>query len=449
MFPTAYNILRATEEVKRDFVLTFSAQTTEVNKKLGNIFASGDIEFGTAFITLIRLALSHVQDNSAVIHKQLNDIINPLFPQVATNISLSSPISPPSLIRHNLEININNPNSTMAQNPQPIIPKMENPSKTHPKSPTTPKRVNNTENTRPIKKINKSVTRTNEIRPPQKIIPKSHDPMDVDSIDVTYHDSPQQQPINNAPVELLDNPWINVPLTIIHAVTQQDNVAHTQPKAQPCLTKIVTPESWPNVATSSNILSANDNTNVNKSSFPLQTVDDSIHSPPKNKNKNKNSQTYDARVPVSDIPGSLLSEKLNFLQGWFRGIDALKRIYVDEIFKTDYYVLQFDHLNTMRKLVRNFNEHSDAGATMTPIVYVRPTKDSIHSSPHNRCRGQHDQTFKIIDLDGTNKHIELAKEALLASTRNDVLQFLHEQPSTKELHFWINSTTYAKKLLDV
>ena len=94
MFSTAYNILGATEDVKKDFVATFSAQTTEVDKKLGNIFASGDIEFGTAFVTLIRLALNHAQDNSAVIHKQLNDIINPLFPQVATNISLSSPISP-------------------------------------------------------------------------------------------------------------------------------------------------------------------------------------------------------------------------------------------------------------------------------------------------------------------------------------------------------------------
>ena len=47
MFLTAYNILGVTEEVKKDFVTTFSAQTTEVDKKLGQHFAMGNIEFGT------------------------------------------------------------------------------------------------------------------------------------------------------------------------------------------------------------------------------------------------------------------------------------------------------------------------------------------------------------------------------------------------------------------
>ena len=80
MFITAYNILGTTGDRKRDFVSTFSAQTTDVDKKLGKIFAATDIEFGTAFITLIRLALSHAQDNSAILYKQLEDIINPLSP---------------------------------------------------------------------------------------------------------------------------------------------------------------------------------------------------------------------------------------------------------------------------------------------------------------------------------------------------------------------------------
>ena len=68
MFPTAYNILGATEDVKRDFVTTFSAQITEVDKKLGKLFAIGDVEFGMAFITLIRLALSHANDNTAILN---------------------------------------------------------------------------------------------------------------------------------------------------------------------------------------------------------------------------------------------------------------------------------------------------------------------------------------------------------------------------------------------
>ena len=87
MFPTAYNILGATEDVKKDFVVTFSAQTTEVDKKLGKLFAMGDVEFGTAFITLIRLALSHAKDNTAILNRQLDDIINPLYPHVTTNLS--------------------------------------------------------------------------------------------------------------------------------------------------------------------------------------------------------------------------------------------------------------------------------------------------------------------------------------------------------------------------
>ena len=68
MFSTAYNILGATEDVKKDFVATFSAQTTEVDKKLGKLFTMGDVEFGTAFITLIRLALSHANDNTAILN---------------------------------------------------------------------------------------------------------------------------------------------------------------------------------------------------------------------------------------------------------------------------------------------------------------------------------------------------------------------------------------------
>src|ERR1043166_3392034 len=94
MFPTVYNILEATEEVKRDFVLIFSSQTTDIDKKLGKIFATNDVEFETAFITLIHLALSHAQDNSTTIFRQLNEIINPLVLSVTTNVSSPFPSSP-------------------------------------------------------------------------------------------------------------------------------------------------------------------------------------------------------------------------------------------------------------------------------------------------------------------------------------------------------------------
>ena len=113
------------------------------------------------------------------------------------------------------------------------------------------------------------------------------------------------------------------------------------------------------------------------------------------------------------------------MQGWFRGINALKRIYVDEIFNMDYFVLQFDNLSTMKKLVRNFNDDSETGATMTPIVYVRPNTKSKHSSPHNRCRGQSELLFKVIDLDGSDEHIKSAKDAILALTHNDHQEILY------------------------
>ena len=55
----------------------------------------------------------------------------------------------------------------------------------------------------------------------------------------------------------------------------------------------------------------------------------------------------------------------------------------------------------------------------------KPKVMSKHASPHRN----HRQTFKVIDLDGTNEHIELAKKAILTLTHQDVIQFLHEQPS--------------------
>jgi hypothetical protein len=128
-------------------------------------------------------------------------------------------------------------------------------------------------------------------------------------------------------------------MEITPTVNHLNNVVHFQPNAQPIYN--ITETSSIN-ASSSNALSVQDNTNTKKTDT-LLTVDDSIHSPPKDKNRNKNSQTYDARVPVSDIPGTLPSEKSNFLQGWFRGITALKRIYVDEIFNM---IISYSNLTT-------------------------------------------------------------------------------------------------------
>ena len=77
---------------------------------------------------------------------------------------------------------------------------MDNPNKNQQfpqKTQVTPKCVNNTDTTRPTKKINKSSKLTNNIQPTLKIISETRDLMDVDSVDVTHHVRAQQQPISN------------------------------------------------------------------------------------------------------------------------------------------------------------------------------------------------------------------------------------------------------------
>src|SRR5438270_4828663 len=120
MFHTARNILSTTEDKKREFVLAFSKQTTENDRKLGEIFATDDINFGTAFVTLIRLALSHVQDNTAEIHSQLDNFINQPSQRFTTNTSSSFPLenSPPPFPIPISATNINKPKQDVAQNSQ-------------------------------------------------------------------------------------------------------------------------------------------------------------------------------------------------------------------------------------------------------------------------------------------------------------------------------------------
>jgi len=94
----------------------------------------------------------------------------------------------------------------------------------------------------------------------------------------------------------------------------------------------------------------------------------------------------------------------------------------------------------MRNLVRKFNEHTNIDAKMTPITYVR--QKSNHQRPHNSYR----QTFKIIDLDGSEQQKLLALDAISALTYHDAIQLLQEQPSQNELHFWVNVSKYTHVL---
>src|SRR3990170_3515333 len=81
---------------------------------------------------------------------------------------------------------------------------------------------------------------------------------------------------------------------------------------------------------------------------------------------------------------------------------------------------------------------------MSPISYIRPKSDSTHQRPNHSYR----QTFKVIDLNGSEQQKQLAIEAIIALTYQDAIQILHEQPSQYELHFWVNTTKYTQILKD-
>ena len=126
--------------------------------------------------------------------------------------------------------------------------------------------------------------------------------MDVDSVDVTHHIRAQQQPISNTPVDLLENPWMEIIPTVNHL----DNVVHSQPNAQPIYN---TPEASPINASSSSALSAQDITYTKKTDT-LLTVDDSIHSPPKDKIATKTHRLTTLEFQSATFPAPSLLKNL-------------------------------------------------------------------------------------------------------------------------------------------
>ena len=99
----------------------------------------------------------------------------------------------------------------------------------------------------------------------------------------------------------------------------------------------------------------------------------------------------------------------------------------------------------MKNLIRKFNEFSGHGAKMLPINYIKPKSGTPHSSPHHGYR----QTFKLIDLNGSDDQKRLAIDVISSLTSHDAIQILHEQPSTQELHFWVNQFKYTQILNNI
>ena len=173
-----------------------------------------------------------------------------------------------------------------------------------------------------------------------------------------------------APPESLSNPWMDIDQHTTNTHQLSHNVSPTQPDHKEILnsshdqipltssTSSLTTTSPPNSERSEDVCTS------------LGSVDDSIHTP--SRNKNKRTQTYDARILVSDVPENLPSEKSSWLHSWFLGISSLKHIYVDTIFNMKYFILQFDSLNTMRSLVNKFNNYGSTNAKLVDMNYTKP-----------------------------------------------------------------------------
>ena len=183
-----------------------------------------------------------------------------------------------------------------------------------------------------------------------------------------------------------------------------------------------------------------DHNNNTTSTQKLQSVDDSKHAP--KDAWNRKTLTYDARVPASDIPGDSPAEKISFLQGWFRGITSLKRIFIDEIYKTDYYILQFSSINTMRAMIRKFNRDNPSNARLTAQTYVKSTKLATTVPGKNK--------FKILDLNGDQVLADAAIEMLAALVDVNGIQVLNKlSPEVNEVQFSVLKNKDAKRFNDI
>src|SRR2546421_1718129 len=130
------------------------------------------------------------------------------------------------------------------------------------------------------------------------------------------------------PPESLSNPWMEIDQPSTKANIVSNNVSPTQPDSHPTINDTFHVQN--SLTPSTTVISPLDELKTDDKHANLGSVDDSIHTP--SRNKNKRTQTYDARILVSDVPGTLPSEKINWLKSWFLGYKSLRHIYVDEIF---------------------------------------------------------------------------------------------------------------------
>src|SRR2546429_169189 len=105
----------------------------------------------------------------------------------------------------------------------------------------------------------------------------------------------------------------------------------------------------------------------------------------------------------------------------------------------EYFVLQFNSLNTMRIMVRKFNNYNAFNATMSPMAYTRKRPTDTLLAPGKNI-------FKIIDLDGSDEQQKLAIASIMELLKSDSIQILEDQPSVHKLRYWVRSNNHASLL---
>ena len=149
------------------------------------------------------------------------------------------------------------------------------------------------------------------------------------NVDIVIHTNAAQQIVNTD--NLIHNPWSDNVTPQVISTNQYQQQMH-EFKSVLDLRQDISFNSTEIRTTPKTTTTAPSHTHLDTKDVivdKVKTVDSSRFAPPNC--KNLKSQTFDSRVPVSEIPGFSHAEKLSILHGFFRDSTMLKDIYIDEI----------------------------------------------------------------------------------------------------------------------
>src|SRR2546429_622366 len=456
MLELAKDILSANTQRKLHFTNELRELTTSVDYKIAKLISSDDILFGQTLVALIRTALLHAKDKTATLNQELEEYFDtkqfstnfttilPPFPQASPATSSKDPnqqnIPNPDILhaRHENNPDIGNNNNKRVVNKNNKVIK-DAPTKTITK--------NSNQSSESIKvSPHVNTIKTNKVESQSRDQSGSRDDdiinkysnMDIDSTAVIKEDQHSHHFD-----EVIHNPWI----TQDNPISQHVVINNQHNTSTPILDIL---DLRPNYTFIENaVVNDNDIKNLDapmptliptEPTNNIKSIDASMHAPPRS--RNSRSQTYDARIPIKDIPGDSPAEKISYITNWFLGIESLVNIFVDEIFQEEYYILQFKSLMTMRNLTRKFNRDSGCPAVMTPQKYIKKNYTEASPSPTRFI-------FKVIDILDCNTLKDTILGKLETIVGPDEIQLIEVQPKQHELHFRVNTKKANDKLRDI